>query len=157
MADTPQIDKRLVRDLAKILNENGLTEVEVENDDLRIRLSRSMPVSGAMMMAPPPAAMPPAAAPAASAGSAGAPAEVAVDLANAVTSPMVGTAYHAPGPDEPPFVKPGDTVKAGQTLIIIEAMKTMNQIPAPKAGVVTQILVDDGQPVEYGEPLVIIE
>lgn len=148
------IDQQLIRDLAAILNETQLTEIEVEEGDLKIRVARqAQPVQATVTAAP-------VAAPAAAAAAAPAakPAESAgPDLKNAVPSPMVGTAYRAPAPGAEPFIKVGDTVQKGQTLLIIEAMKTMNQIPAPRAGVVTAILVEDAQPVEYGEPLVIIE
>jgi len=133
-----------------LLEETGLTEIEYESGGHRIRVVRGGSVQAA---APAPAAPPPAA----DAASA-APAEAADAVpANAVTSPMVGTAYTASEPGGPSFVSVGDTVKEGQTLLIIEAMKVMNQIPSPRAGKVTQILVEDGQPVEYGEPLLIIE
>jgi len=149
------IDKGLIRDLANILNDTDLTEIEIEQDDLRIRVSRQSttqyvqaPVAQhapALAAAPAPAAAAPAAAPAAR------------DNANAVPAPMVGTVYLAPAPGSRPFIEVGSTVKEGQTLVIIEAMKTMNQISAPRSGKVTEILVTDGQPVEYGEPLVVIE
>jgi acetyl-CoA carboxylase biotin carboxyl carrier protein len=152
------VDQQLIRDLAGILNDTNLTEIEVELGDLKVRVSRHAPAVHAI--APPPAyaatAAPAAqpAAPAASAAPAAAPADPA---RNAVPSPMVGTAYLAPAPDAKPFVEVGQKVKEGQTLLIIEAMKTMNQIPAPRAGTVTAILVEDAQPVEYGMPLVVIE
>ncbi|MEJ1994060.1 MAG: acetyl-CoA carboxylase biotin carboxyl carrier protein [Limibacillus sp.] len=140
----------LVRRLAELLEETGLTEIEYESEGHRIRVSRggSAPVANYAVGAPAPA---PAAAPA--------PAGPSADAvpAGAVTSPMVGTAYCAAQPGTPAFVKVGDTVREGQTILIIEAMKVMNQIPAPRAGKVTQILVEDGQPVEFGEPLIVIE
>lgn len=154
------IDQQLIRDLAAILNETQLTEIEVEEGDLKIRVARQVQPVQATVTAAPVAAAAPVTAPAAAAAAAPAakPAESAgPDLKNAVPSPMVGTAYRAPAPGAEPFIKVGDTVQKGQTLLIIEAMKTMNQIPAPRAGVVTAILVEDAQPVEYGEPLVIIE
>ena len=146
------IDQQLIRDLAGILNDTNLTEIEVELDDLKVRVSRQSPAVHAVAAPAPtyaaPLPVPGAAAPAA------APAEASK---NAVPSPMVGTAYLAASPDAKPFVEVGQTVKEGQTLLIIEAMKTMNQIPSPRSGTVTSILVEDAQPVEYGMPLVVIE
>ena len=137
-APAEQIDARLVRRLAGILNETGLSEIEVEHDGLKIRVARTL-------TAPAPVAEPAAAAPT--------PAPAAGD---AVKSPMVGTVYLQPQPDAPSFVKVGDTVAEGQTLMIVEAMKTMNPIPAPRAGKILEIIVANGQPVEFGEPLAII-
>ena len=150
------IDQDLVRDLANILTETDLTEIEIEQDDLRIRVSRSgTPAApAAQIYAPAPAA---ATTPAPAAAVADAPVEGGVNTNNAVTSPMVGTAYLAPSPDAEPFVQIGQTVDEGEPVLIIEAMKTMNQIPAPRAGKVTAILVSDAQPVEFGEPLLVIE
>ncbi len=152
------IDKGLIRDLANILNDTDLTEIEVEQDDLRIRVSRTIPAPQYVQAAAAPAyaAAPAAAAPAAAAIAAPA-ADAPKDRANAVTAPMVGTVYLSPAPGSRPFIEVGATVKEGQTLLIIEAMKTMNQIPAPRSGRVTEIIVNDAQPVEYGEPLVVIE
>jgi len=151
------IDQALIRDLANILNDTDLTEIEVEQDDLRIRVSRggNMQYIQAPMAAPAYAAAP-AAAPAAAAAPAVAAAP-ARNPANTVNAPMVGTAYMAPAPGARAFIEVGSTVKEGQTLLIIEAMKTMNQIPSPKSGKVTEILVEDGSPVEYGQALVVIE
>jgi acetyl-CoA carboxylase biotin carboxyl carrier protein len=146
------IDKGLIRDLANILNDTDLTEIEVEQDDLRIRVSRA----GTMQYVQAPMAAPMAAAPVAAAPAVAAPV-AAADNKNAITAPMVGTAYLAPAPGAKAFIEVGTTVKEGQTLLIIEAMKTMNQIPAPRSGKVTEILITDGQPVEYGQPLVIVE
>ena len=147
------IDKETIRDLADILNETDLTDIEVEHGDLRIRVSRKVTVQAAATVMP--AAAPVAAAPAPVAAAAE-PAKA--DLSkNAVPSPMVGTAYLAPAPGARNFIEVGAQVKEGQTLLIIEAMKTMNQIPAPRAGTVKAILVEDAQPVEFGEPLVVIE
>lgn len=150
-------DQQIVRDLAGILNDTNLTEIEVELGDLKVRVSRQ---SQAVHAYAAPAPLPVAAAAAAvnsTAAAAPAPA-AAIDIAkNAVSSPMVGTAYLAPSPDAKPFIEVGATVKEGQTLLIIEAMKTMNHIPAPRAGTVRRILVEDGTPVEYGAPLMIIE
>ena len=145
-------DSALVRELALLLDETSLTEIEIERAGLRLRVARNVSVAATMPM---PVA---AAAPVAVAAPAAAPA--AADMSKhpgAVTSPMVGTAYWAPEPGAKPFIEVGSKVSIGQTLLIIEAMKTMNQIPSPRAGTVTQILIEDGQPVEYGEPLVIIE
>lgn len=148
------IDKETIRDLADILNETDLTDIEVEHGDLRIRVSRKVTVQAAATVMP--AAAPVAAAPAAPAAVAAEPAKA--DLSkNGVPSPMVGTAYLAPAPGARNFIEVGTQVKEGQTLLIIEAMKTMNQIPAPRAGTVKAILVEDAQPVEFGEPLVVIE
>ncbi|MBY5312280.1 acetyl-CoA carboxylase biotin carboxyl carrier protein [Rhizobium leguminosarum] len=148
------IDQALIRDLANILNETDLTEIEVEQDDLRIRVSRA----GTPQYVQAPIAAPGYAAPAAAAAAVAAPvAAPSRNPANVVNAPMVGTVYMAPAPGARPFIEVGATVKEGQTLIIIEAMKTMNQIPSPKSGKVTEILVDDGHPVEYGQALVVIE
>jgi acetyl-CoA carboxylase biotin carboxyl carrier protein len=145
------VDQQLIRDLAGILNDTNLTEIEVELGDLKVRVSRQAPAVHAI------AAPQPIYAPAAAAQSV-ASAPTAVDVSkNAVASPMVGTAYLAPSPDAKPFIEVGQKVKEGQTLLIIEAMKTMNQIPSPRAGTVTAILFEDATPVEYGMPLVVIE
>ncbi|KWV55698.1 MULTISPECIES: acetyl-CoA carboxylase biotin carboxyl carrier protein [Rhizobium] len=151
------IDQALIRDLANILNDTDLTEIEVEQDDLRIRVSRAGNTQyiQAPMAAPAFAAAPAVAAPAAAAPAA--PAAAARNPANTVSAPMVGTAYMAPAPGARAFIELGATVKEGQTLLIIEAMKTMNQIPSPKSGKITEILVEDGSPVEYGQALVVIE
>jgi acetyl-CoA carboxylase biotin carboxyl carrier protein len=151
------IDPKLVRKLADILTGTGLTEIEVEQGGLRIRVAREITVAAAPVTyaAAPAAAPPPTPVPApAPAAPAAAPAK---SFENAVKSPMVGTVYLKPSPDAAPFMKVGDTVAAGQTLLIVEAMKTMNPIPSPRAGKVVEILVGDAQPVEFGEPLVIIE
>lgn len=145
------VDQQLIRDLAGILNDTNLTEIEVELGDLKVRVSRQAPAIHAVAAAQPahaPAAPQPVAA--------AAPAAPDVSK-NAVASPMVGTAYLAPSPDAKAFIEVGQKVKEGQTLLIIEAMKTMNQIPSPRAGTVTAILFEDAQPVEYGMPLVVIE
>ena len=151
------IDARLVRRLADILTETGLSEIEVEHAGLKIRVAKTLtaaPQQIAYAPAPAPAAAAPAAAASASASAeAAAPARAAGDE---VKSPMVGSVYLQPEPGASPFVKVGDSVAAGQTLMIIEAMKTMNPIPAPKAGKIVAILVEDGQPVEFGEPLAVI-
>jgi acetyl-CoA carboxylase biotin carboxyl carrier protein len=146
-------DQQLIRDLAGILDETRLTEIEVEQGDLRIRISRQSPMVHAAVAGPAIASNSPI--PVAQVDM---PATTAPDISkNAVTSPMVGTAYMSPSPDAEPFIAVGQQVREGQTLLIIEAMKTMNQIPSPRAGKVTAILFEDGQPVEYGEPLVVIE
>ena len=156
MADKKHgIDQALIRDLANILNETDLTEIEVEQDDLRIRVSRA----GTPQYVQAPIAAPAFAAPAAVAATAAvaaAPTD-ARNNKNAVTAPMVGTAYLSPAPGARAFIEVGASVKEGQTILIIEAMKTMNQIPAPRSGKVTEILVSDASPVEYGEPLIVIE
>jgi acetyl-CoA carboxylase biotin carboxyl carrier protein len=145
----PIVDQSLIRELAALLNETGLTEIEIERDDTRIRVARS--AAPAVVHAPVPVS-----APAPVKVEAAPPADLA-SHAGAVVSPMVGTAFRAPEPDAKPYVEVGDKVREGQTLLIVEAMKTMNQIPAPRAGTVLKIMVEDGQPVEYGEPLMIIE
>ncbi|MGY3527818.1 MULTISPECIES: acetyl-CoA carboxylase biotin carboxyl carrier protein [Bradyrhizobium] len=153
--DTKSDDSVLIRELALLLAETNLTEIEIERAGLRVRVARNISIAASV----PTAAVHAVAAPAAVAVPAAA-AAAATDLAKhpgAVPSPMVGTAYWAPEPGAKPFIEVGTRVTAGQTLLIIEAMKTMNQIPSPRAGTVTQILVEDGQPVEFGEPLVIIE
>lgn len=144
------VDQQLIRDLAGILNDTNLTEIEVELGDLKVRVSRQSQAVHAVAAPLPAIAAPVAAQPAAAA----APADPSK---NAVPSPMVGTAYLAPSPDAKPFVEIGQKVKEGQTLLIIEAMKTMNQIPSPRAGTVTAILIEDAQPVEFGMPLVVLE
>jgi acetyl-CoA carboxylase biotin carboxyl carrier protein len=146
-------DSALIRELALLLDETSLTEIEIERAGLRVRVARNISIAAAMPAQAGSVVPVQAASPTAAAG--GGP-----DLANhpgVVPSPMVGTAYWAPEPGAKPFIEVGAKVAAGQTLLIIEAMKTMNQIPSPRAGTVTQILVEDGQPVEFGEPLVIIE
>jgi acetyl-CoA carboxylase biotin carboxyl carrier protein len=147
----PAVDHDVIRDLAGLLDETGLTEIEIEQDGQRIRIARNAgrAVAAAHIAAP-------SAPPAPVAVSATAPADPAKHP-GVVTSPMVGTAYMAAEPGGKPFIDVGSNVKAGDTLLIVEAMKTMNQIPAPRAGTVIQVLFEDGQPVEFGEPLVIIE
>ena len=147
------IDGALVRELAELLAETGLTEIEVADGGRRIKVARTAPaVAPAMTYAPGPASYPAPAAPAAAA-----PAPVAAPVAtNAIKSPMVGTVYLAPEPTAANFVHVGKDVKAGETLVIIEAMKVMNPITAPHAGTVTALLVENGQPVEYDQPLVVI-
>jgi acetyl-CoA carboxylase biotin carboxyl carrier protein len=143
-------DQALIRDLAELLKETGLSEIEIEREGMRVRVARQVAAAATLYAGAPAAA-------------GAAPAAPAADHADptkhpgAVPSPMVGTAYLAPEPDAQPFVQVGTRVTQGKTLMIIEAMKTMNHIPAPKAGVVVAILVGNGQPVEFGEPLAIIE
>lgn len=147
MADKPRIDHDLIRELAELLTETNLSEIEIEKADLRVRVARggverpthTIPVD----TRPSPAA--------------GGPAPEPAKAVGAVPSPMVGTAYRGADPNAKPYVEVGQAVREGQTMLIIEAMKTMNQIPAPRAGTVTEILFEDGQPVEFGEPLLIIE
>ena len=150
MPKRPHIDHEVIRELARLLDETGLTEIAIEQDGVAVRVARHGGTNGALgrlgelpVTAPSVAATAPAVDPGRHAG--------------VVASPMVGTAYRAPEPGARPFVDVGSEVKAGETLLIIEAMKTMNQIPAPRSGTVIQILIEDGHPVEYGEPLMIIE
>jgi acetyl-CoA carboxylase biotin carboxyl carrier protein len=148
-------DSALIRELALLLDETSLTEIEIERAGLRVRVARNISVAASL-----PAGYAPALAAAPAPGVAAPPPAAEIDLAKhpgMVPSPMVGTLYWSPEPGAKPFVEVGTKVSAGQTLLIIEAMKTMNQIPSPRAGTVTQILIEDGQPVEFGEPLVIIE
>ncbi|WP_022724375.1 acetyl-CoA carboxylase biotin carboxyl carrier protein [Rhodopseudomonas sp. B29] len=148
-------DSALIRELALLLDETNLTEIEIERAGLRVRVARNVSIAASVPTAYAPA---PAAIAAPPSGSPVAPA--APDFSKhpgAVPSPMVGTVYVASEPGAKPFIDVGSRVSAGETLFIIEAMKTMNQIPSPRAGTVTQILVEDGQPVEFGEPLVVIE
>ena len=149
MAKPPKsfaVDHELIKELTQLLDDTGLTEIEIEQDGRRIRVARQSGVVAAAPLLTAPLAQPVPA--------------VAADPAKhpgLVVSPMVGTAYAAAEPGARPFIEVGSKVKAGDTLLIIEAMKTMNQIPAPRSGTVVQILFEDGQPVEFGEPLVIIE
>ncbi|MBU6251994.1 MAG: acetyl-CoA carboxylase biotin carboxyl carrier protein [Alphaproteobacteria bacterium] len=147
-----QVDVKLVRQLAELLNDTSMTEIEVETEECKIRVARTVQAA-AVSYAAAPVAAPAASAPAAPAAPAAAPA----DHPGAVKSPMVGTAYLAASPEAAPFVNVGDSVKEGDTLIIIEAMKVMNPIVAPRGGKVTQMLVANGQPVEFDQPLVVIE
>jgi acetyl-CoA carboxylase biotin carboxyl carrier protein len=141
-----------VRSLAKLLDETGLSEIEIEEAGRRIRVARAAPAATATFVAPSVAGGPPRVQPV----TAERPPEPS-EHPGVVLSPMVGSAYRSPEPGAKPFVDVGSKVSAGETLLIIEAMKTMNQIPAPRAGTVKQILFEDGQPVEFGEPLMIIE
>ncbi len=147
-------EQDLIRELAKLLDETNLTEIEVEREGLRVRVARQVTThvlapGGAAHLPTIPSIAPAPAIPTDTIDPAKHP--------GVVTSPMVGTAYRAAGPGAKPFVDVGSVVKAGDALLIVEAMKTMNQIPAPRGGTVTQILIEDGQPVEYGEPLMIVE
>jgi acetyl-CoA carboxylase biotin carboxyl carrier protein len=148
-------EKALIRELAELLNETGLSEIEIAREGLKVRVARQTMASAVVQSAPAPAAT------AARGGEGmGAPAKTGPDPAShpgCVKSPMVGTAYRSPEPGSAPFIEIGTRVVQGQTLMIIEAMKTMNHIPAPKAGTVKEILIENGQPVEFGEPLVIVE
>lgn len=160
----PPIDSKLVRELADILKDTELTEIEVEKGELKIRVARELTAAPAAVYqaaapAPAPAAAPtPAPAPAASAPETPASPGAADPKAHpgAVTSPMVGTAYLRPSPDADAFKRVGDAVKEGETILLVEAMKTFNPITAPASGTLTEMLVDDAQPVEYGEALFII-
>jgi acetyl-CoA carboxylase biotin carboxyl carrier protein len=150
--EKPADERELIRELAMLLDETNLTEIEIERAGLRLRVARNISIAAAAPVSYQPAPVSAAPVPVAAATSA--------DISKhpgAVPSPMVGTAYLASEPGAKPFIDVGSKVKVGDTLIIIEAMKTMNQIPSTRAGTVTQILVEDGQPVEFGEPLVIIE
>lgn len=141
-------DKDLIRELAELLNETGLTEIEIEHKGRRVRVARNVTVGVAAHSAD-------VGRPAHDLGGGGVTEEI--HHPGTVNSPMVGTAYRSPEPGAPPFIEIGSRVTAGQTILIIEAMKTMNHIPAPHAGTVLAVLVDDGQPVEYAEPLAVIE
>ena len=164
MTKSSQDDQDLIRAIAELLNKENLAEIEIEKEDFRVRVTRSYANEGVTYAAPPQYMQaPPQAAPTSIAPAGSVPAAVpaaAEDLASnpgTLTSPMVGTAYRSPEPGKPAFIEVGAKVTEGQTLVIIEAMKTMNQIPAHRSGTVTRILVQDAQPVEYGEPLVVIE
>jgi acetyl-CoA carboxylase biotin carboxyl carrier protein len=164
MTKSSQVDQDLIKAIAELLNKENLAEIEIEQEDFRVRVTRSYPSEGVTYAAPPQIiqapqhSLPSSIAPA---GSVPAAALASVeDLASnpgTLTSPMVGTAYRSPEPGKPPFADVGSKVSEGQTVLIIEAMKTMNQIPAHRSGTITRILIQDAQPVEYGEPLVVIE
>lgn len=156
MATKSPIDPELVRELAELLNQTDLTEIEVEKGDLRVRVARSITANFQVPAAAPMAAAAPAAV-VATAPAAAVDAKPTAAHPGAVTSPMVGTAYRRPSPEAKPFVEVGSVVKQGERIMLVEAMKTFNDIVAPRAGKVTAILVEDGQPVEYGEPLLVIE
>ena len=147
MPKSPTIDHEVIRELARLLDETGLTEIAIEQDGVAVRVARHTGSNVARARAG--ELLP-------SITTAAPPLDPA-QHPGVVASPMVGTAYRAPEPGARPYVDVGSEVKAGETLLIIEAMKTMNQIPAPRSGTVIQILIEDGHPVEYGEPLMIIE
>jgi acetyl-CoA carboxylase biotin carboxyl carrier protein len=154
-------DQALIRAIAELLNEQNLAEIEIERENLRVRVTRSYAATGAQqLMVPAPAAAPAMYQPTAPQGSASGLKAPVDDLASnpgTLTSPMVGTAYLSPEPGKPAFVGVGTKVSEGQTILIIEAMKTMNQIPAHKSGTISRILVEDAAPVEYGQPLAVID
>ena len=157
-----QVDQDLLKTIAELLNQQNLAEIEIEHEGFRVRVTRAHASSGEAPMPvyatePPPVHLPHASAPAAPMGAVAPAAEELSANPGTLTSPMVGTAYRAPEPGASPFVEVGAKVSEGQTVLVIEAMKTMNQIPAHRSGTVTRILVDDAQPVEYGEPLIVIE
>jgi len=149
--ETAGDEQRLIRQLADLLNETGLSEIEIEKSGLKVRVARTLNIQSTVAAVP--------AAPAGAPAAVAAPAKVSDPAKHpgVVKSPMVGTAYRSAEPGAPTFIEVGSQVLQGDTLFIIEAMKTMNQIPAPHAGKVTAILIENGQPVEFGEPLVIIE
>jgi len=149
-----QVDPELVRQLAVLLDDTNLTEIEIQDGERRIRVARNISVAASPVFAT--ASAPPTAPAAPAAVSATVP-DTAGDHPGAVKSPMVGTAYLAADPEARPFVAVGETVSAGQTLLIVEAMKVMNSIPAPRAGTVKAVLVENGQPVEYDQPLIVVE
>ncbi|WP_417230285.1 acetyl-CoA carboxylase biotin carboxyl carrier protein [Brevundimonas sp.] len=152
-----EIDTTLVRQLADILNDTSLTEIEVERGELRIRVARELTMAAPVQYAAAPAPVTQAPAPAAPVSMPSDPITIVARSGEDVKSPMVGTAYLRPAPEADTFISPGDKVRKGQTLLIVEAMKTMNPIQAPRDGVVKEILVGDAQPVEFGEPLVVLE
>jgi acetyl-CoA carboxylase biotin carboxyl carrier protein len=145
----PTVNAEIIRELASLLDETGLTEIEYGSGDLRVRVAKTAAPTSVMVAAP-------ASAPARS-GAAGGEADPVVDHPGLVASPMVGVAYTAAEPESPPFVKIGDTVAVGDTILLIEAMKVFNPIKAPHSGRVSQVFVANGTPVEFGEPLMIIE
>ena len=151
------MDLRKLKKLIDLVEESGIAEIEVTEGEEKVRITRSLAAPQPVYAAAPAVAAAPAPAAAAPAAAAGAPAAPERDLSKAQTSPMVGTFYRAPGPNAPEFVEVGQSVNAGDTLCIIEAMKLMNEIEAERSGVVKEILVENGQPVEFGEPLFIIE
>jgi acetyl-CoA carboxylase biotin carboxyl carrier protein len=158
-ASSEAIDTGLIADLAKLLNKSDLSEIEVQKGDLRIKLARTLtvaPMAHAVHVAAPTVSAPTAAAPAAPMPGPGT-GKIDASHPGAVASPMVGTAYRRPSPDAKAFVEVGSVVKAGEKILLIEAMKTFNEIVAPRAGTVTSVLVEDGQPVEFGEALIGIE
>ncbi|MBM3602487.1 MAG: acetyl-CoA carboxylase biotin carboxyl carrier protein [Alphaproteobacteria bacterium] len=159
MSALADLDRKLLRQLAELINDTGLSEIEVESGDFRLRLAKQITVQATVPVAHTPAAPLAAQSPAAPTAEPAEPAKPVIgpDHVGAVLSPMVGTVYLASEPNSPHFVKVGDTVEQGQTLLIVEAMKVMNPIQAPRAGKVTHIMVTNGIPVEFGELLMIIE
>jgi acetyl-CoA carboxylase biotin carboxyl carrier protein len=163
MTKASQVDQDLIRTIAELLNKENLAEIEIEQDDFRVRVTRSFAketvtyAAAPQQMSAPPAAPQTPAAPAAGVTPAAPAPEDLAGHPGTLTSPMVGTAYRSPEPGKPAFIEVGQKVSEGQTILIIEAMKTMNQIPAHRSGTLTRILVEDAQPVEYGEPLAVIE
>jgi acetyl-CoA carboxylase biotin carboxyl carrier protein len=157
MAKDSPFDPELVRELANLIADTDLTEIEVEKGDLRIRVARMVTAQVTVPVAAPMAAAPVVAPPPAVAADTVPTAKSAAAHPGAVLSPMVGTAYRKPSPDAKDFVEVGSKVQAGDKLLLVEAMKTFNEIVAPRAGTVTAIFVEDGTPVEYGEPLLVIE
>jgi acetyl-CoA carboxylase biotin carboxyl carrier protein len=161
-SERTQVDPRLIRRLADILNDTSLSEIEIETGDMRIRVARTLqaaaPAATVQYQAlPAPTAPAAASAPQPAAAAAAPSAAAAPASGEMVKSPMVGTAFLQPSPGAESFVRPGSRVTAGQTMLIIEAMKTMNPIPAPRDGTVLEVLVNDGEPVEFGEPLIVLE
>lgn len=154
MATKSPIDPELVRELAELLNQTDLTEIEVEKGDLRVRVARNIT---ATVQVPAAAPLPVAAPVMVAAAAASVESKPTAAHPGAVNSPMVGTAYRRPSPEAKPFVEVGSVVKQGERILLVEAMKTFNDIVAPRAGTVTAVMVEDGQPVEYGEPLLVIE
>jgi acetyl-CoA carboxylase biotin carboxyl carrier protein len=154
--EKPSVEQEMIRELAALLKETGLSEIEIEKAGLKLRVARTLSAGIAIAQPETPAPSQTTAPAAASPSAALAPSDHA-SHPGCVTSPMVGTAYRSPEPGAPPFVEIGSKITQGQTLLIIEAMKTMNHIPAPRSGTVTQIMVESGQPVEFGEPLCVIE
>lgn len=158
MARISPIDPDLVRELAELIAQTDLTEIEVAKGDLRIRVARNVTATVVAPAAPAPAAAVMPSAPSVAPAQVQAPTPVSLaDNPGTLTSPMVGTAYRRPSPDAKPFIDVGSKVQAGDKLLLVEAMKTFNDIVAPRSGTVTAVLVEDGQPVEYGEPLLVIE
>ena len=155
--DKDGIDGGMIRELAALLNETGLSEIEIERNGLKLRVARQVMVAATATSVAAPAAVGRHGSPTMSAPHAQPTAPDVAKHPGCITSPMVGTVYRAPEPGAASFVEVGTRVSQGQTLLIIEAMKTMNHIPAPRAGTVTQVLIENGQPVEFGEPLVVIE
>jgi len=149
MARKKAVDKEIIKELVELLVEAGLSELEVEQDGLRIKVARQLTTAGHSLPAHTPSSAP--------AGSPSGQTEEIATAVNAVNSPMVGTIYRAPEPGAKPFIEVGSKVVEGETCLIVEAMKTMNPIQAPRSGTVTAILVEDGNPVEFGEPLFILE